>query len=165
MKALRRFAVGTDLGLLPLFPLSLNMGEKKPNILFILADDLGYTDLGYLGSKYYETPNIDRIAKSGVVFTNGYANCQVCSPSRASILTGKFPARHGITDWIGEPSGEDWRKTNRHTKLLSAEYEKELNKDFITLPEALKESGYKTFFAGKWHLEEKVRGLRIMDLI
>ncbi len=127
----------------------------KPNILFILADDLGYTDLSCMGSKYYETPNIDQIAKNGMVFTNGYAACQVCSPSRASIMTGKFPARHGITNWIGEASGEAWRKTNRHTKLLPADYVHNLPSEYITLPEALKEAGYKTFFAGKWHLGEK----------
>ncbi|WP_319232164.1 sulfatase-like hydrolase/transferase [Draconibacterium orientale] len=74
---------------------------SKPNVLFILVDDYGYTDCSVMGSKYYETPNIDRIAREGMLFTDGYATCQVCSPSRASILSGKFPARHGITDWIG----------------------------------------------------------------
>ena len=128
---------------------------RRPNIVFILADDLGYTDLSCMGSKYYETPNIDEIAKKGMVFTNGYAACQVCSPSRASIMTGKFPARHGITNWIGEASGEEWRKNNRHTKLLPADYVHQLPSEYITLPEALKEAGYKTFFAGKWHLGEK----------
>ncbi|HWS00579.1 MAG TPA: sulfatase-like hydrolase/transferase, partial [Prolixibacteraceae bacterium] len=96
--------------------------SKKPNILFILADDLGYKDLSCSGSKYYETPNINAIANNGMVFSNGYAACQVCSPSRASILTGKFPPRHGITSYIGEASGEDWRKMNRHSKLLPADY-------------------------------------------
>ena len=129
--------------------------KKKPNVLFILADDLGYTDLSCMGSKFYETPNIDQIASNGMVFTNGYAACQVCSPSRASILTGKFPARIGITDWIGEDSGEAWRKMNRYTKLLPADYVHNLPKEYITLPEALKEAGYKTFFAGKWHLGSK----------
>lgn len=129
--------------------------KQKPNVLFILADDLGYTDLSCMGSMYYETPNIDKIAQNGMVFTNGYAACQVCSPSRASILTGKFPARHGITDWIGAASGEEWRKMNRHTKLLPPDYVRNLPKEYITLPEALKEAGYKTFFAGKWHLGSK----------
>jgi len=128
---------------------------KKPNILFILVDDLGYTDLSCQGSKYYETPNVDKIAKEGMTFTNGYAACQVCSPSRASILTGMFAPRHGITDWIGAPSGEAWRKTGRHTKLLPADYVHNLKKDLITLPEVLKSAGYKTFFAGKWHLGGK----------
>ena len=128
---------------------------KKPNVLFILADDLGYTDLSCMGSKYYETPNIDKIAKQGMVFTNGYAACQVCSPSRASILTGKFPARIGITNFIGARSGEDWRKMNRSSKLLPADYVRNLPKEYITLPEAMKQAGYKTFFAGKWHLGSK----------
>ena len=127
----------------------------KPNILFILTDDLGYTDLSCMGSKYYETPNIDQIARSGMVFTNGYATCQVCSPSRASILTGKFPARHGITDWIGAPSGEKWRDSKQFNQLLPPEYVHSLPKEYVTLPEALKEVGYKTFFAGKWHLGDK----------
>jgi len=129
--------------------------ENQPNILFILADDLGYADLSALGSKYYETPNIDKIVNEGTVFTNGYANSRVCSPSRASILTGKFTARHDITVHIGSPSGEDWRKRNRYTKLLPATYTKQLPTDYITMPEALKAAGYKTFFAGKWHLGDK----------
>ncbi|MFP6879506.1 MAG: sulfatase-like hydrolase/transferase, partial [Roseibacillus sp.] len=70
---------------------------EHPNIVFILADDLGVEDLSIEGSKYYETPHIDRIAKQGMRFTHGYATCQVCSPSRASIMTGKYPARHGVT--------------------------------------------------------------------
>ena len=129
--------------------------EQKPNVLFILADDLGYHDLGCTGSKYYETPNIDRIASEAMVFTNGYAACQVCSPSRASIMTGKFPARHGITDWIGAKSGEEWRSVGRFNKLLPASYNHQLEKEYITLPEAMRDAGYKTFFAGKWHLGEK----------
>lgn len=129
--------------------------KVKPNVLFILADDFGYHDMSVMGSKYYETPNIDRIATEGMIFTDGYAACQVCSPSRASIMTGKFAARHGITDWIGAPTGENWRKAGRSNQLLPPEYNHELNKDYVTLPEAMKEAGYRTFFAGKWHLGEK----------
>ncbi len=125
---------------------------NKPNILFILADDLGYHDLSCMGSNYYETPNIDRIASEGMVFTEGYAACQVCSPSRASIMSGKFTARHGITDWIGARTGEEWRKAGRFNKLLPPEYVHNLPHEYTTLPESLKEAGYKTFFAGKWHL-------------
>ena len=128
---------------------------KKPNFLFILADDYGYRDLSCMGSKFYETPNIDRIASEGTLFTNGYACCQVCSPSRASIMTGKFPARHGITDWIGAATGENWRKAGRFNQLLPPEYLHNLPHEYTTLPEAMKESGYKTFFAGKWHLGSK----------
>ncbi|RTE55473.1 DUF4976 domain-containing protein [Arenibacter aquaticus] len=129
--------------------------ESRPNIVFILADDLGYTDLSCMGSTYYETPNIDRIADQGTIFTNGYAASRVCSPSRASIMSGKFTARHNITVHIGSPSGEAWRKRNRFTKLLPADYTHNLPKDYITMPEALKQHGYKTFFAGKWHLGDK----------
>ncbi len=124
----------------------------KPNVLFILADDLGYHDLSCMGSQYYETPNIDRIAESGMIFTDGYASCQVCSPSRASIMSGKSPARHGITDWIGARTGEEWRKAGRFNKLLPPEYVHNLPQEYVTLPEAMKEAGYKTFFTGKWHL-------------
>lgn len=129
--------------------------ESQPNILFILADDLGNADLSATGSTFYETPNIDRIATEGTVFTNGYANSQVCSPSRASIMTGKFTARHDITVHIGSPSGEAWRKRNRFSKLLPASYTHNLPAKYVTMPEALKAAGYKTFFAGKWHLGDK----------
>lgn len=128
---------------------------KQPNILFILADDFGYSDLGCMGSQYYETPNIDAIAANGVVFTNGYSGCQVCSPSRATLMTGQFTARHGITDWIGSPSGEAWRARKRFTQLLPAEYKHHMDTTVVTMPMALKEGGYTTFFAGKWHLGEK----------
>ncbi|WP_235989239.1 sulfatase [Psychroserpens algicola] len=126
--------------------------HSKPNILFILVDDLGYHDLGITGSKLYETPNIDRLGTQSIQFINGYASSRVCSPSRASIMTGKFTARHGITDWIGAKAGTDWRKRNRNDKLLPAEYVMQLPKDDITIAEAFQQEGYKTFFSGKWHL-------------
>lgn len=124
----------------------------KPNVVFIIADDLGYHDLGISGSRFYETPNIDRLGREGMNFTNGYATCQVCSPSRASVMSGQFPARHGITDWIGAPSGEDWRRYRRYTPMLPPEYRRHLPHEFTSLPEAMKEGGYMTFMAGKWHL-------------
>ncbi|MCM4155777.1 sulfatase [Gramella sp. AN32] len=132
---------------------------KKPNILFILVDDLGYADLSVMGSKYYETPNIDKIANSGTVFTSGYAASRVCSPSRASLMTGQFPARHGITQFEGDRnSGQSWKERKRYTKLLPPEYKHHLDFDAVTLPEAFKEQGYATFFAGKWHLGSKEQG-------
>lgn len=130
--------------------------SRKPNVLFILVDDLGYADLSVMGSAYYETPNIDEIAKSGAVFTNGYAACTVCSPSRASLMTGQNPARHGITQFEGaRNSGQAWKERKRYTKLLPPEYKHHLDSGLITMPEAFKGQGYATFFAGKWHLGGK----------
>jgi arylsulfatase A-like enzyme len=128
---------------------------KQPNVLFILVDDLGAMDLTNEGSTFYETPNIDRIANEGMKFTRGYATCQVCSPSRASILTGKYPTNHGITQYIGGPSGVGHRKKGRHDSHLPPEYERNLRASEITLAEAMRDAGYKTFFAGKWHLGSK----------
>ena len=125
---------------------------QKPNVVFILADDLGLHDLSVTGSDYYETPNIDRIATEGTIFTQGYAASRVCSPSRASIMIGQFTARHGITDWIGAVSGTDWRQLGRNDRLLPAEYVRKLPAADTTLAEAMKAAGYRTFFAGKWHL-------------
>lgn len=139
-----------------MLPFTLHAHEKKqPNIVFILADDYGWNDLSCMGSKYYETPNIDRLANSGIRFTNAYATCQVSSPSRASIMTGKYTPRHGITNFIGAKSGEEWRTMNRYNKLLSAEYAQNLSTAEYTLPECLRDNGYATFIAGKWHLGDK----------
>lgn len=121
----------------------------RRNFVFILADDLGITDLSVEGSTFYESPHIDKLARSGMRFRHGYATCQVCSPSRASIVTGKYPARLGITTWIGDRQGRDWK---RNTKLLPALYTWRLDHDETTIAEALRDAGYRTFFAGKWHL-------------
>lgn len=129
--------------------------NTRPNILFILADDLGVRDLSNEGSTYYESPNIDRIARMGMKFNRGYATCQVCSPSRASILTGKYPTNHGITTWIGDRSGEAWRETNRQDSHLPADYDHALRASEYTLAEVLRDAGYQTFYAGKWHLGSK----------
>ena len=116
---------------------------SKPNIVFILVDDLGWADIGAYGSSFYETPNINNLARSGVMFTDGYAACPVCSPSRGAILSGKYPARTQTTDWFGGM---------RKGKLLPAPYKHYLPLEEVTIAEALKEHGYRTFFAGKWHL-------------
>ncbi len=134
-----------------LIPYFANAADR-PNIVFILADDLGWRDLSNEGSTFYESPNIDRITKDGMKFTRGYATCQVCSPSRASILTGKYPVNHGITTWIGDRSGKAWQGSGRQDSHLPAEYDRNLRAKEITLAEALRNAGYKTFFAGKWHL-------------
>ena len=127
---------------------------KRPNIVFILADDLGWCDVGAGGSTYYETPHIDRIASEGMKFTQAYASCQVCSPTRASILTGQDTPRHGITNYLGAQYGEDWRKMGRHDRALPPEYAPGLRADTVTFAKVLQGAGYKTLFAGKWHLGE-----------
>lgn len=129
--------------------------RAKPNILFILIDDLGWTDIGAFGSTFYETPNIDALAKKGVKFTNAYAACPVCSPTRASIMTGKYPARLKATDWFGAPQpGTVGKHRTKNKPLLPAPYEENLALSETTLAEALKSNGYSTFIAGKWHLGE-----------
>ncbi len=126
--------------------------KSQPNFVFILADDFGLYDLSFMGSDFYETPNIDKIAKNAIVFDQGYSASRVCSPSRASIMSGQFTARHQITDWIGARSGEDWRKLNRNDRYLPAAYNHKLPLEMTTLPEALRDGGYSTFFTGKWHV-------------
>lgn len=132
--------------LLLLLALSLPLhAAAPPNFVFILVDDMGATDLGCYGSKFYETPNIDRLAKDGLRFTQGYAACTVCSPTRASLLTGKNPAALRLTDWI---AGHD----RPFAKLKIPEWTKELRASEVTLPALLKKAGYATASIGKWHL-------------
>lgn len=120
------------------------------NVVLFVIDDLGATDLGCYGSTFYETPRLDKLAGSGMRFTSAYAACPVCSPTRASIMTGRYPARVGITDFISDSNTpETW---NRNTKLLPARYEHQLALDEVTIAESLRGAGYATFLAGKWHL-------------
>lgn len=125
--------------------------QLRPNILVILVDDLGWADLGYTGNRWYETPTIDSLAASGMVFTNAYASSPVCSPSRAALISGKHPARLNLTDYI---PGNRHYGPHKDQKLASHPFNLQLDLEENTLAEAFKESGYVTFFAGKWHLGE-----------
>ena len=118
---------------------------QKPNFVFILIDDLGWADVGYNGSTFYETPNIDRLAAEGMQFTDAYAACPVCSPTRASILTGKYPARLNLTDWIPGHSLP-------HARLRVPRFNQQLPLEEVTIAEALAASGYVSASLGKWHL-------------
>lgn len=129
--------------------------EKPVNVLLILADDLGYYDLGATGSTFYETPHLDRLAGRGTAFVQAYATSRVCSPSRASIMLGQFTARHGITDWIGARAGRDWHREERPTTHLPPDYRRALPASATSLAEAFGAEGYTTFFAGKWHLGDR----------
>lgn len=127
---------------------------EPANFVFILADDLGYMDVGaYNPNTFYETPNIDRLAGEGVRFTQGYAAAPVCSPTRASLMTGLYPARMATTDYFGAPQ-PDHVSTHwtRNKPLLPARYEPQLPHNEVTLAEAFSAAGYRTFWAGKWHL-------------
>lgn len=121
--------------------------KTVPNIVFILADDMGYSQLGCNGSEYYRTPNIDKLAEEGMRFTNAYAACPVCSPTRASIMTGKYPARLHLTDFIPGNDRED-------LPLLQPDWQKFLPLEEITFAEVLKTRGYSTALFGKWKLIE-----------
>ena len=119
--------------------------DMKPNVIFILVDDLGWNDLGYTGSKFYESPNIDTLSNYSFQFTNAYSASPVCSPTRASIMTGKHPSRVNITDWIPGNDPKD-------KPLLGPQDLDGLPHEEITIAEELKSSGYNTFYIGKWHL-------------
>ncbi len=126
-------------------PLSGAAPPSPPNIVLILADDLGWTDLSCYGSDLYETPHIDRLARDGMKFTQAYSACTVCSPTRAAILTGKYPARLHVTDWIpGLPP--------ENPKLLVPSWTKYLPLEETTIARALRSAGYVTASIGKWHL-------------
>ncbi len=122
--------------------------DRRPNVVFFLVDDLGWRDLGCYGSSFYDTPNIDQFAQQSVRFTQAYAACHVCSPTRASIVTGKYPARLQLTDWL------PGRKEFPFQKLRNAAIHQQLPLEEVTIAETLKENGYRTAHIGKWHLGE-----------
>ena len=135
---------------------------QSPNLILINVDDLGWKDLGCYGSDVYETPNIDKLARNGLKFTNAYSACAVCSPTRAAIMTGRYPARLGVTDWIRarfqggkipkdkkNPSGWVGSKIK---KVLCPQNALWMELEEVTIAEKLKEDGYATCHIGKWHL-------------
>lgn len=123
------------------------LAEEKPvNILFIVADDLGIRDLKCYGSDYYQTPHLDKLAAEGIRFTRAYASASVCSPTRASILTGKYPHRVQLTDAL------PWDRLYQNPKLVPPDHVKELPSALPTYAQALRKAGYATALFGKWHL-------------
>jgi arylsulfatase A-like enzyme len=132
------------------------------NVVLILVDDLGWTDLGCYGSTYYETPNIDCLSSQGTRFTNAYAACAVCSPTRAAVMTGRYPARLGVTDWIRArfqgstvpPDGKNPTEYvgGRSRRLLCPPNALWMESEEITIAEILNDAGYTTCHIGKWHL-------------
>jgi len=144
---LRLLCLGMGTLSVPGFAETISGTVRRPNIVFILADDLGWHQLGCYGSRFYETPNIDRLAKQGMRFTKAYSACPVCSPTRASIMTGKYPARLHLTDYIAGNAPTD-------RKLLTPEWTKYLPLEEVTVAEALKSAGYVTGHFGKWHLNK-----------
>jgi len=132
-------------------PTLIQAEEKRPNFVFFLVDDLGWADLGCYGSTFHETPNIDALARSGMQFQTAYTACPVCSPTRASIVTGRHPVRVDVTDWI--PGSR--KKLNQNPKFLHVDDRNDLALDEVTFAEVLRDNGYQTFFAGKWHLGDE----------
>lgn len=151
------------------FLFALSLPAAATNVIFIMADDLGYMDVGFNNPEsFYDTPSLNGLAKESMRFTNGYAACPVCSPTRSSILTGQYPARTRNTDYFGAPNGhkvmpEDPQvavldgKMKRFAKrpVLPAPYHDQLAAEHVTLAEALKAKGYATMHAGKWHLGDE----------
>jgi arylsulfatase A-like enzyme len=146
--------------LLPLLALSLTAPfairaeklNRPPNIIVFLADDLGWSDLRSYGSTFHDTPHLDQLAADGMRFTQAYAASQVCSPTRAALLTGKYPARLATTDWFGAPGPEAPRWRTQNTMLLPAPANDRLPSTELSIARAFKQAGYATFFLGKWHL-------------
>ncbi|MDF1811482.1 MAG: sulfatase [Verrucomicrobiales bacterium] len=153
------------IAILLLFQLVGYSAERPPNVILILVDDMGWMDLSCQGSDFYRTPNIDRIAAEGMRFTNGYAACAVCSPTRAAVQTGRYPHRLGVTDWIrslfqrgnlGTPEKNPTEYVGaKNRRLLCPPNPYWMEHDEITIAEALKAKNYKSAYIGKWHLGDE----------
>jgi arylsulfatase A-like enzyme len=141
---------GLNVGLLPGFVAAQDLiSPEKPNILIINIDDMGWRDVGFMGSEYYETPNIDKLAREGIIFTNGYATATNCSPSRASLMTGQWSPRHGILTVRTSFRGE-----SKYRRLIPIETKTTLPDNKVTLADVLRNAGYVTCHAGKWNISD-----------
>ena len=130
---------------------------EKPNVVFIMIDDLGWKDVGFMGSSFYETPNVDAIAENGMVFMNAYSASPLCSATRASIMSGMWPARNGLTSAAGHLKEATYKsvlreKSNPKQKAVDAISASRINPEYYTMAEAFKDVGYTTAHIGKWHI-------------
>ena len=130
----------------------MGQAEQRPNILFIFLDDFGWRDTSYMGSDFYETPHIDRLAKGGLVFTDAYSCAANCAPARACLLSGQYTPRHRIFNVGTKPRG-----SAKHRRLEHIAGTKTLRPNIVTWAEALQQAGYRTGMFGKWHLGTKLR--------
>tara|TARA_R110002096_G_scaffold26518_6_gene81760 strand:+ start:4544 stop:5995 length:1452 start_codon:yes stop_codon:yes gene_type:complete len=145
MKPQPLFALAVAVWALATLPIVTATAGDRPNVVLFLADDLGWTGLRCFGSDFYETPNLDRLAEDGMKFTDAYAACTVCSPSRAALMTGMYPARLHLTSFI---PGQD----RPFARMNIPDWNKGLDPNLTTVAEALKQGGYRTLHVGKWHL-------------
>jgi len=134
--------------------------KDKPNVLFIMIDDLGWKDVGFMGSTYYKTPNVDALAQSGMVFMNAYTASPLCSATRSSIISGTWPARNGLTSAAGHLKEATYKsvltqESDPKKKAIEAISASRINPEYFTLGEAFKEGGYTTAHIGKWHIGDK----------
>ena len=123
-------------------------GARPPNFIVVLMDDMGWRDVGFMNNRFVETPNLDRLAKNGLVFLQAYASAPNCAPTRASLMSGQYTPRHGVYTVVDprQPNGSPWHK------LMAAESKSELATDFVTIAESLQAGGYATAFFGMWNL-------------
>jgi arylsulfatase A-like enzyme len=152
MSCFTRLAMAVALALLLTASPQVAAIEQRPNVVVFMIDDMGWTDAGCLGSDLYETPHIDRLAADGTRFTAAYSACTVCSPTRAAMMTGMYPARLHLTDWInGHWEGMPAQR-RAELPLMPPEWTQHLEHRYTTIAEALREAGYRTGHVGKWHL-------------